>query len=846
MDTSYLSQQVTTIIERLHGFFDEIGVPSHERDSRESELFSALSETLHNQLNLVAKEKHDLTEEAQRLVQVIRQMERSLDDSKPADDYESEHDGLKITYPLLECIQALKEKHHTVGKLHRERYEQVKKLVEALESYASHLESTFVTIKLPPTSPNAKIPPNFDLSPTYVTKLDQEFTRVYEEYNKRIAMVSQLAEDIINLWSELGTPQAQVDSQIVQCAHDAPEQLGLHQDDLKRLVGRRDKLVSEKHQRERKLKELKANVESLWNRLGVEESERKQFLAANRGCGLRQINEFEDELSRLNELKRQNLHLFVEDARFKLQELWDGLYYSEEEMLDFAPAFSHEYTDALLSAHEQEIARLETLKEQRAPILTVIDRHRSLIKERADLAQSSQDASRLMSKGLKGEKRDPGKLLREEKMRKRITKDLPKVEADLRNTLESWEDEYGRPFCVLGLRYLDELEASQSKGLPPARSKTPNALPPAREAPRSESRATAVQSRAGTLRGQPPPRSKTPTGPPKMAARNPMLSASTFGNSVMGSSVSAQVSGRMSPSKIPGGSRLPMSTVRDGPNSPLRGVQGSQAAIGHKVSKSEDLGSTIRGRMGPPRVPPPMMKDLFVPPTPTTTGNENFLPDPERSASVVRHIEPEDPYDDNHRSYRPTHSSALSMQPPPRPLSSASYMQPAPRPHSVASYVQPPSRPQYNRAPQSHESSHSTSSVLHHAPPSTTSSRPISSVSAYPFAPPSRQTSNTSSVMSGSGSAAASGSENWETYTDTSETDETDASDAYYAKVKAQQSRQIGGHDESGTVKRPGTATGYAGRIGGVKRVRDLEGVKERGRGSEGGWTDDGDVGESY
>lgn len=38
MDTSYLSQQVTTIIERLHGFFDEIGVPTHERDSRESEV----------------------------------------------------------------------------------------------------------------------------------------------------------------------------------------------------------------------------------------------------------------------------------------------------------------------------------------------------------------------------------------------------------------------------------------------------------------------------------------------------------------------------------------------------------------------------------------------------------------------------------------------------------------------------------------------------------------------------------------------------------------------------------------------------------------------------------------
>ena len=87
-------------------------------------------------------------------------MERSLDDTRPDDDFESERDGLKVTFPLLECNQRLKEKYHTISKLHRERYEQVKKLVEALESYASHLEPSFVTIKLPPTAPNAKVPPD--------------------------------------------------------------------------------------------------------------------------------------------------------------------------------------------------------------------------------------------------------------------------------------------------------------------------------------------------------------------------------------------------------------------------------------------------------------------------------------------------------------------------------------------------------------------------------------------------------------------------------------------------------------------------------------------------------------
>jgi protein regulator of cytokinesis 1 len=49
MDTSYLAQQVTTIIGQLHGLFDEIGVASHERDSREAEVVAP--HFIHLQLN---------------------------------------------------------------------------------------------------------------------------------------------------------------------------------------------------------------------------------------------------------------------------------------------------------------------------------------------------------------------------------------------------------------------------------------------------------------------------------------------------------------------------------------------------------------------------------------------------------------------------------------------------------------------------------------------------------------------------------------------------------------------------------------------------------------------------
>ncbi|KAF1352887.1 hypothetical protein EJ07DRAFT_135332 [Lizonia empirigonia] len=658
MDTSYLAQQVTTIIGQLHGLFDEIGVPSHERDSREAELFSALSETLHGQLCTVTNEKHEMTEEAQRLIKTIKLMEASLNDNKTSPKYKN--DEPQVTYPLTRCLKALKDKYNSVQKQHQERFEQVRKLAEALESYASHLESDFVTIKLPPTAPDAVVSPSFDISSAYVSKLDNEFTRVYEEYAKRLNTVQVLCQDIIQLWAELGTPQAQTDSTIVQCYRDAPEQLGLHKEDLAELKAKKDRLIEEKRGRERRVAQLRATIEELWERLSVEPNERKHFLASNRGCGLRTINEFEDELSRLNELKRQNLHIFVEEARIKLQELWDALYFSEEEMLDFTPAFSDVCTDALLSAHEAEILRLESLKEQRLPILSKIDRHRELIRERTELQQSSQDASRLMGRGQKGEKRDPGKLLREEKMRKRIAKELPKVEADLKATLEAYEGEWGRPFLVHGDRYLDELYAAAQKG-PPPRAKTPsNMSMPTKQGTLTRTGSTA-RPRAGTIHGQaihrqtinePPSRAKTPV-------------SNNFGASVMRGNPFAQsvsvASGAKSPSKLP--TRAPQKTMGSSERRPALSMH----------SRADSQSSTMR-RKGPPIAPPPRMKDLFVPPEPTETPRNRFdFSRGERSESIVRNIPPEDPYDDRFsQTMRPGYPVSYAHAPTPSLSSNSS------------------------------------------------------------------------------------------------------------------------------------------------------------------------------
>lgn len=88
------------------------------------QLFAALSQTLNNQVKVVTAEKKEMVDEAERIITLIRQMEMSLDDSKAQRD--PEDDDLRVAFPLTQCLKVLKEKHMQIGKLHRERFEQVK------------------------------------------------------------------------------------------------------------------------------------------------------------------------------------------------------------------------------------------------------------------------------------------------------------------------------------------------------------------------------------------------------------------------------------------------------------------------------------------------------------------------------------------------------------------------------------------------------------------------------------------------------------------------------------------------------------------------------------------------
>jgi len=164
-------------------------------------------------------------------------------------------------------------------------------LAHSVEEYAAPLESGIIQVPLPPATNDSSSIASFDLSYAYYERLDNECNRIYNEYSKRVANVTSLAKDIINLYAELGATGSGVDKMIVEFGATDPEKLGLKLDDMDNLKGKKERLINEKEKRREKIEDLKQEIGELWDKLGVEPAVRKRFLAQNRGFGLKIIHE---------------------------------------------------------------------------------------------------------------------------------------------------------------------------------------------------------------------------------------------------------------------------------------------------------------------------------------------------------------------------------------------------------------------------------------------------------------------------------------------------------------------------------------------------------------------------
>ncbi|KAI9271793.1 microtubule associated protein-domain-containing protein [Phascolomyces articulosus] len=490
MSTKKLINELDRRLQKLQLIHDEIGTATDKQDEQLKNLFNSMLYLADQHHDQVVHERDSIETsikaEYQRISVLKRLMGEYVDDS--------------VTYnnSLLSTLQALKVEREIVEKHYQKRLTEVIELQQEIYSFVDCLES-FVNTDL-------IVHENTDVSLPAVTALEEEIRRCQNEHRARKQRVNESGKRMIDLWLMLGlSPQNDQDSAMYQLHDDIPETEKnplyselIKDNGLQYIAQRINELEEVRQEREFRKQEVIQHLNHLWERLKMPTEDREHFLSGNNGLKKEDIEQYEVELDRLTKLKAERIQEFIYDARQDLNKLWDQLYFSVEERQQFVQAFTPEYNDTTLDQHENEIARLRQLVEDRKPILEKVDGHMKLLEEIRDFEETTNDPSRLFGKG----RRDPGRLLREEKFRKRISRELPKSKDELVRALLEFEVLNGRPFYVYGKPYIKEIMSSDENANPRKKKISPNINNTAETTTGSSSASTSALSSSQDTKGK--------------------------------------------------------------------------------------------------------------------------------------------------------------------------------------------------------------------------------------------------------------------------------------------------------------------------------------------------------
>lgn len=199
---------------------------------------------------------------------------------------------------------------------------------------------------------------------------------------------------------------------------------------------------------------MRAKLLQLWKYLAVRPSVVKKFDKYNDYTQTTYDKLFA-ELERCETMRRDNIQAFVDRTREEIVQWWDKCFKSAEERARFSTFKSDVYNEDLLTLHEMELNDLKEYYRKNEAIFQLVEQRREMWDKMTLLEQKSNDPSRYNNRG--------GKLLEEEKERKRISIQLPKIESRLLEACRKYEAETKHKFTIFGENVEDVIQEQWKK-----------------------------------------------------------------------------------------------------------------------------------------------------------------------------------------------------------------------------------------------------------------------------------------------------------------------------------------------------------------------------------------------
>nr|XP_016853767.1 PREDICTED: protein regulator of cytokinesis 1 [Anolis carolinensis] len=407
-------------LRHLHDIWEEIGIPEEQRLERTQ----VVRKHVKGLLEMMVAEEESLKKRLLQSINVCRKKQAELCKELQLAPFEEDEEAT-----ILQLEKDLRTRVEVMIKQKRERLQEMKALQEQDQDLCDLLcTQPFAATQEPEAVPSLA---QLDAFRRHLTALTAEKERRWAEFLDTKQQILLRMEELEQ------SPETTFERDVVCEDEDA---FCLSTQNIANLKELLQQLELKRSQKEALCEDLRSRVVVLWNRLQVPAEEREAFSPYMVGFGSKIMNALQQEEDRLEQLKRDNIQNVVEAIRTELVGYWDKCFFSEQQRRSFAPYFQDDFTEELLQQHDAEILRMKQYYETHQELFEGVRKWEDSWRHFQELERKASDPSRFTNRG--------GNLLKEEKLRVKLQKTLSKLEAELQDRVERWEQEHREPFLV--------------------------------------------------------------------------------------------------------------------------------------------------------------------------------------------------------------------------------------------------------------------------------------------------------------------------------------------------------------------------------------------------------------
>ncbi|KAK8889058.1 carboxypeptidase C prc1 [Tritrichomonas musculus] len=212
----------------------------------------------------------------------------------------------------------------------------------------------------------------------------------------------------------------------------------------------REKYIKKRDKNYRKCQKLYIEINRLEKVIGKNEMTQPNFddISDNH------VTLLKNKLRQLDYEKETRTPEYINSLKITLLQLWKDLHIKVPSKATFPYYYSTNLNKRTLIALENEVLRLETIKQQIQPTLELINDRQSIIDEYEKLQTEQENNAKRLTNRKSGAAMA---LLEEERIRKQYTYKLPKIHEQLIPLLEEYKENYGEPLLWDGEDLLEQV-----------------------------------------------------------------------------------------------------------------------------------------------------------------------------------------------------------------------------------------------------------------------------------------------------------------------------------------------------------------------------------------------------